>query len=675
MEQIINAYYANNAKKLHKMVDKILLKFGGLSNKDTDDFYSLANEVFVDVMKRYDASMSFDGFLYSCLLNKIKTEMTRRNREKRKADKMAISIDTPIGDDENSTIGDLLKSNFNLESELLENQNNFSDERAEKYLNSLSKIQRQIIEMKMEDISVLEIKRRLRLTDKQYEFYCKELKTFDKINILYRNKNLKDFYEEDKEMNNTLTQTMEKSKANKLSIASIIKKIDKHTIRFDHPLQRESEQWTPSMKGNLISDILQGNPIPSLVFAEQVVNGIAIIWDLDGKQRCTNAYSFSKDGYKITKNIRRWLIEYQAPVVDDNGNTVFDDENFPVYEKREFDIRGKKFSELPEELQDRFNDYNFEIVQYLNCSGEDIAYHIARYNEGKPMTASQKGITRLGEEYAGMVKSISNMPFFKDMGGYKVSEFKNGTINRVVVESVMATNFIEDWKKKQEDMCEYIKDNATSTDFDNFEDMVNRLEKVITDDISDVFNSKDSFLWFGLFARFVKSETDDKKFIEFMTEFAQSLHSKKINDVSFDNLNSKSTKDKNVVIAKLNHLETLMNEYLGVIKEDIEDLDCVTFVKENVNPDVTNNNIKEYEEDLEMLTLNVDNNNPMIKDKNNKPSMIAMVAYSYKEDIYLDKWIVDYFKRNNTYIRNQKQNYLRMRQDFERYCKENIKSA
>ena len=98
MEQILITYYAENAKKLHKIVDKILLKFGGLSNKDLDDFYSLANEVFVDVMKRYDKSQSFDVFLYSCLSNKIKTEITKRNREKRKADRMSISIDTPVGD-------------------------------------------------------------------------------------------------------------------------------------------------------------------------------------------------------------------------------------------------------------------------------------------------------------------------------------------------------------------------------------------------------------------------------------------------------------------------------------------------------------------------------------------------------------------------------------------------
>ena len=64
---ILDLYYADNAKKLRNTVDKILFKFGGLSNKDKDDFYSLANEVFVDVIKRYDRTKSFDGFLYSCL--------------------------------------------------------------------------------------------------------------------------------------------------------------------------------------------------------------------------------------------------------------------------------------------------------------------------------------------------------------------------------------------------------------------------------------------------------------------------------------------------------------------------------------------------------------------------------------------------------------------------------
>lgn len=667
MEQLLNTYYANNARRLHEMVNKILFKFGGLPDGDQEDFYSLANEVFVDVMRRYNHEQPFEGFLFTCLSNKIKTEMTKRNRYKRRSDRMTVSIDTPVGDDEASTLGDLIEDHFDMDLEVKELCGECQNERIEQYLGSLSKIQRQIVEMKMDGIPVAEIKEKLGVSDKQYDSHFSEIKSFAKISILYSSEDADKLQEENDQMDSKLTQTMEKSKPDRLSIASIIKKIDKHTIRFDHALQRESEQWSPSMKGNLISDILQGNPIPPLVFAEQIVNGIAIIWDLDGKQRCTNAYSFQKDGYKITKNIRRWMIEYQAPVVDEAGNAVFDEENFPVYERREFDIRGKKFSELPEELQDRFNDYNFEIVQYLNCSGEDIAYHIARYNEGKPMTASQKGITRLGAEYAEMVKSISSMPFFKDMGGYKVSEFKNGTVNRVVVESVMAANFLQDWKKKQEDLCEYIKDNAAPADFDHFEDMVGRLEKVVGDDVSDMFDSRDSFLWFGLFARFIKTEKDDRKFTGFMKEFAQSLHCKKIKGTSFDDLNGKSTKDKNVVIAKMEHLEKLMNEYLGIGKKKVsgKNTELLSFVREHISQDITQEDVELYNEMLEDLTLYVDNNSHLL-DKRNRPSLIAIIGYACSKDIDLDDWIVGFFDRNKEYITNQKENFLYMKTDLEK---------
>ena len=112
LQPILDTYYADNAKKLHKVVDRILSKFGGLSNKDKDDFYSLANEVFADIMKKYDDSQSFDGFLYSCLSNKIMTEITKRNREKRKADRMSISLDATNESGEECCLLDFIPSDF-----------------------------------------------------------------------------------------------------------------------------------------------------------------------------------------------------------------------------------------------------------------------------------------------------------------------------------------------------------------------------------------------------------------------------------------------------------------------------------------------------------------------------------------------------------------------------------
>ena len=185
MDQILITYYANNAEKLHMTVNKILLKFGGLSGKDMDDFYSLANEVFVDVMNRFDNSESFETFLYSCLSNKIKTEMTRRNREKRKADRMSISIDTPIGDDENSTIGDMIVSDNNIEKELFE-RNTKVEWRKEvnDFLNSLSPLQRKIAFLLSDNNTPSEICEELHITIKHFENSMKRILADERIKPL-----------------------------------------------------------------------------------------------------------------------------------------------------------------------------------------------------------------------------------------------------------------------------------------------------------------------------------------------------------------------------------------------------------------------------------------------------------------------------------------------------------
>lgn len=185
MDQILVTYYANNAKKLHGVVDKILLKFGGLSNKDMDDFYSLANEVFVDVMKRYDGLQSFDGFLYSCLSNKIMSEITRRNREKRKADRMSISIDTPIGDDENLTIGDMIADDFMIEKELFEKEEREEWRKEVKdYLKRLSPLQREIAFLLSDNNTPEEICEELNITLKHFYNSLKRILSDEKIKPL-----------------------------------------------------------------------------------------------------------------------------------------------------------------------------------------------------------------------------------------------------------------------------------------------------------------------------------------------------------------------------------------------------------------------------------------------------------------------------------------------------------
>ena len=181
MEKIIISYYENNAERLHKMVDNILIKLK--FDVNNEDFYSLANEIFVDALNRYDGRQEFGKFLYFQLLNKFKTEMTRRNRYKRQADRMAISIDTPIGED-NFTISDLLADKKTVESEFFgENRETFSHE-MQQYLKRLSVLQRKILELISIGFTPSEIIGELHINKKTYDDCCNAIHSYRNIEIL-----------------------------------------------------------------------------------------------------------------------------------------------------------------------------------------------------------------------------------------------------------------------------------------------------------------------------------------------------------------------------------------------------------------------------------------------------------------------------------------------------------
>ncbi len=183
MGRVLEGYYADNARKLHRVVDKILFKFGGLYGKDKDDFYSLANEVFVDVMKRYDGEQSFDGFLYSCLSNKIMSEITKRNRGKRKADRMALSLDAPVGDEEGCTLGELIADSFDMEEEAFGELDVIAF-KLECYLKRLSKRQKKVLELLSLCYKAEEIRKMLYMTQKEYTDALAGIRCYENIKIL-----------------------------------------------------------------------------------------------------------------------------------------------------------------------------------------------------------------------------------------------------------------------------------------------------------------------------------------------------------------------------------------------------------------------------------------------------------------------------------------------------------
>ena len=185
MKQILVQYYNNNARKLRKLVDGILAGFSGWSNKDVDDFYSLANEVFVDVMRKYDNSQSFEVFLYSCLSNRIKTEITKRNREKRKADKLSISIDTPLSDEEDITIADVIADDFDMEKEVIGKGQETGSLRIAKYMDKLSRLQKSVLKLVIDGYLPEEIREKLKINKAQYADCYEAIHSYRNVCVLY----------------------------------------------------------------------------------------------------------------------------------------------------------------------------------------------------------------------------------------------------------------------------------------------------------------------------------------------------------------------------------------------------------------------------------------------------------------------------------------------------------
>ena len=184
MEAILNSYYKNNAQKLRVMVDKILFKLK-FHDVDNEDFYSLANEIFVDVLRRYDSKQDFDGFLYSCLTNKFKTEMTRRNRQKRQADRMSLSWEEKVGSEEdNYTVGDMIADKKTIEGEIFKEKKEEWRREVKEYLQKLSPLQRKIAFLLSDNNTPDEICEELHITMQHFENSLKRILADERIKPL-----------------------------------------------------------------------------------------------------------------------------------------------------------------------------------------------------------------------------------------------------------------------------------------------------------------------------------------------------------------------------------------------------------------------------------------------------------------------------------------------------------
>lgn len=434
------------------------------------------------------------------------------------------------------------------------------------------------------------------------------------------------------------------------------KNVSEGYITNDADTQR-NPAWKPIVDGLAVT-ILTDEYIPPIILAEEESGQIYIV---DGGSR-TAAFKMIRFGnHKVKSSVENPIIPYKKLVKDENGKTKFED--------AEFDIRNKTFEQFPKELQKKFDEYQIETVIHENCDKEKIATYMVRYNTRKNFTANQKQFLYV-PKFAEQIRDITSRKFFINKCDIKDSEKEGGILERIAYESVMITNFIDKWNKTSNKNPLYINENATDEQFKKLNDNIARLENIVTDNTKSLFNARDSFIWFALFDKFTQTGFDDVEFNKFLNAFVAGLRDKVVDGKQFDRVDDTgSTKDKANIIAKLHILETLMNEFLHI--EETENVTPESFVAEMV--DVPVETVKEeidcYEETLDGLENNTIRDGSKLLDIANRLSLLAMVAYSYKNDVDLDDWLEEYATNNNTYYMDQRKNYSHMINDFRQYQK------
>ena len=309
-------------------------------------------------------------------------------------------------------------------------------------------------------------------------------------------------------------------KHDRLGAGTLIKKTETGYINSHHPQQRESGQWSDGAKSDLVVTVLHDFSVPPVIICEQ--DGIKYL--IDGVQRITTLAGYIHNLFPVAKKGTFHAVSYECM---ENGTLT----------NRTVDVSGMRYRDLPEELQDRFREYSLSVELYLDCTDEEVSYHIARYNQGRPMTAAQKAVTHMGLDCAQKVKEITAKNFF---ARFSDKERLNGTTVRIVTDAVMLAMHPDAWKKNANRQAESLADLATEKDFITVSDAFNALEEVAnTYDVDRFLTAKDSFIWA---AAYIHSNLAPEDFGRYMSTF---------DTTAFDTITG-GTKDTRVVQEKLN---------------------------------------------------------------------------------------------------------------------------
>ena len=182
-------------------------------------------------------------------------------------------------------------------------------------------------------------------------------------------------------------------------IAQAVAMYNNGTINIDVDAQRKKYQWTVGQASDLIHSAIEDYYIPALVaWREETgekrkgTKSTKIYKLLDGGQRMRTFVKFFADEFAITG----------IPEVSFFSNAVG--------EIIQYDANGKKYSELPKELQDVISNTRLSVTYLDDCSQEEAAIAFRKLNNGKALSSSDRNIAYCG--CLTTIKRLADHEFF-----------------------------------------------------------------------------------------------------------------------------------------------------------------------------------------------------------------------------------------------------------------------
>ena len=329
-----------------------------------------------------------------------------------------------------------------------------------------------------------------------------------------------------------------------------------------------------------------GYPIPS-VFAKRIDDGSGrrgsnTYYIMDGKQRLSTIKEYLNDEFALTE---------LAPV------TYMDDE---IGEEVTVDISEKKFSELPEALQNYLNTVTISVTYFDNLTKEEERELFKRLNAGKPLSTKSRLLASC-KDIEGLL-DIGSHKLFDEMLTDKARANKNQValvmkvwcmmnqeIDDVSFESKLFNPLLEEIEIDESAKLAMVE--VFNLIVDTHTVLVNRKAKKVA---KKLYTETHMVSLIPYFAKSIANGIDAELMADWVSEFFGTTECASVSTLYNEAAGSGSAKSGNII----NRNEALFESYAAFFKSDeeaddnlIDDADdiIVDDIVDNVNDNVNDN--------------------------------------------------------------------------------------